>query len=156
MFPTDEPGFKGLLTRVENIIAARYEIDDTLQVICELLRENVPHYDWVGFYLVGDEPNVLELGPYAGSPTEHLRIPFGRGICGQAAERRETFLAQDVEGEENYLACSPEVKSEFVVPIMRNGQVLGELDVDSHAASPFTDEDRKFLEDIAALVCGVL
>ena len=61
-----------------------------------------------------------------------------------------------MEGEENYLACSPEVKSEFVVPIMRNGQVLGELDVDSHAASPFTDEDRKFLEDIAALVCGVL
>jgi len=81
-----------------------------------------------------------------------VRIPFGRGICGQAAERKETFVVQDVSKETNYLSCSPEVKSEIVVPIMKDGRVLGELDIDSHSLAPFTDEDREFLENICRLI----
>ncbi len=123
--------------------------DDTLKAICQRLTEAIPYYDWVGFYLVdpyGDRE--LVLGPYMGDPTDHTRIPFGKGICGQAADREETFLIQDVSEETNYLACSPVVKSEIVVPIFKDGKIVGELDIDSHRLAPFTDADRSFLENI--------
>jgi len=102
-----------------------------------LLVENVPHYDWVGFYLVDKAKKELVLGPFVGEPTEHVRIPFGRGICGQAAERRTTFVVQDVSKEGNYLACSPKVKSEIVIPLFKGGEIIGELDIDSHTLSPW-------------------
>lgn len=117
-----------------------------------MLIENVPHYDWVGFYLVDKAKKELVLGPFVGEPTEHIRIPFGRGICGQAAERRTTFVVQDVSKEGNYLACSPKVKSEIVIPLFKGGEIIGELDIDSHTLSPFTEEDRVFLEDVCKVV----
>jgi len=117
----------------------------------------VPHYDWVGFYMVDAEKmNELVLGPFVGDPTEHVRIPFGKGICGQAAERGETFVVQDVSEQNNYLACSLNVKSEIVVPLIKDDKVVGELDIDSHEVGPFTDDDREFLEEIAGLVVKLL
>jgi len=92
------------------------------------------------------------LGPYIGKPTEHTKIPFGRGICGQAADRKETFIVQDVSKESNYLSCSPLVKSEIVVPIIKNNKVLGELDIDSHVIEPLTKEDIRFLEDVCNII----
>ena len=89
------------------------------------------------------------LSPYVGEPTEHTRIPFGKGICGQAAERKETFLIQDVSKQTNYLSCSPKVKSEIVVPIFKNGDIVGQIDIDSHTISPFTQDDQQFLEEIS-------
>ncbi len=150
MLPT-EFDFAPLLEYVKDIIP-QYERDDALQIISEILRENVPHYDWVGFYIVEDKPDVLELGPYAGDPTEHTQIPFGRGICGQAAIRKETFIVQDVTQEKNYLSCSTAVMSEIVVPIFSAGKVIGELDIDSHSRAPFKEEDKQFLETVALLV----
>lgn len=130
---------------------------EKLERICELLHREVPHYNWVGFYLVEDPSSAeLVLGPYRGEPTEHVRIPFGRGICGQAAERRETFVVNDVRKENNYLACSVKVLSEIVVPVMRGGRVLGEIDIDSHKLSAFSEEDREFLEWLSGEVEGVL
>lgn len=123
--------------------------DEKLLDICRLLRDRISYYDWVGFYLVDpNRPNELVLGPYVGEPTEHVRIPFGRGICGQAAETGETFLVQDVSKETNYLSCSPKVKSEIVVPIFKDGAIIGELDIDSHVLAPFTDEDQRYLEKL--------
>jgi GAF domain-containing protein len=149
--------FTHLLRRVETILEDDVSRDDRLGAVCSLLREEVPHYDWVGFYLVDPGgKDELVLGPYDGEPTEHTRIPFGSGICGQAASRRETFVVQDVSGETNYLSCSANVRSEVVVPIMREGEVLGELDIDSHRLSPFTDEDREFLERVCLLVLEIL
>jgi GAF domain-containing protein len=87
-----------------------------------------------------------------GAPTDHTRIPFGQGICGQAAERKETFVVQDVSMEDNYLSCSVDVRSEIVLPIMDGGEVLGELDIDSHAVSPFTEQDGQLLTGICELV----
>jgi GAF domain-containing protein len=114
-----------------------------------LLEAEVPHYDWVGFYLVDPAaPRELVLGPYVGAPTEHTRIPFGQGICGQAADTETTFIVQDVSQETNYLSCSPDVQSEIVLPIMKADKVIGELDIDSHALAPFTDVDRALLERI--------
>jgi len=141
--------FNFLLNRVREIIKEPTETDGKLLAICKLLVANVPHYDWVGFYLVNQSgKRDLVLGPFVGEPTEHIRIPFGKGICGQAAERKATFIVQDVSKETNYLSCSPKVRSEMVVPIFKNEEIVGELDIDSHTLSPFTEEDRRFLENV--------
>lgn len=151
-FDKERP-FDFLLEKVEEIVqgpSGRYE---KLLAVCELLEGSVPHYQWVGFYLVDrSSGRELVLGPFVGQPTEHTRIAFGRGICGQAAERAATFVVQDISKEANYLACSPQVRSEIVVPIFKGGEIVGELDIDSHTLSPFTEEDREFLEGLCSIV----
>ncbi len=149
--------FNELLKEIERIVNEGKNKNDIMLNVCKILNEKVSHYDWVGFYLVDPEsPRELVLGPFVGEPTEHVRIPFGRGICGQAAEREITFVVQDVSKETNYLSCSPKVKSEIVVPIFKNGKVVGELDIDSHVISPFTEEDRMFLEKVCEMIARIL
>jgi GAF domain-containing protein len=154
--PDKKQLFKSLYIEIKAILDGEANTDEKLLTICKLLRGNIEYYDWAGFYLVN--PNVkneLFLGPYDGDPTEHVRIKFGDGICGQAAERKEIFVVQDVSQETNYLACSPKVRSEIVVPIFSEGEVVGEIDIDSHIVSPFTDEDKMFLEEIAKLIANL-
>ncbi|MFO7791677.1 MAG: GAF domain-containing protein [Candidatus Saliniplasma sp.] len=143
-----------ILEKVEKVLKRDIGKDQKLKDICGLLVDDVEHYDWVGFYLVKE--GRLVLGPYVGEPTEHTDIYFGEGICGQAASREESFTVQDVSDEDNYLSCSPKVKSEIVVPIFKDGEVVGELDIDSHEESPFTDEDEKLLEEICEEVAEIL
>jgi GAF domain-containing protein len=155
--PTD---VDALLARADELLSGPGALDERLAALCERLRADVPHYDWVGFYLTDpDRPRELVLGPFAGAPTDHVRIPFGRGICGQAAERRETVVIQDVTQESNYLSCSLAVRSEIVVPLLDPAdpeRVLGELDIDSHAEAPFTAADRDLCEALAARVARLL
>lgn len=149
------PDFAALLVDAQAILAQPLPFEQRCQELCQLLATRVPHYAWVGFYWVApDAERTLMLGPYVGEPTEHTRIPFGKGICGQAAVTLDTFVIQDVTQETNYLSCSPSVRSEIVVPILRDGEFLGELDIDSHHLAPFTGEDRAFLERVAALVAA--
>jgi GAF domain-containing protein len=148
-----QPDVTRLLSNVREIVAQDTPREVALAAICELLAREVPHYDWVGFYLVDPErPQELVLGPFEGAPTEHTRIAFGQGICGQAAATELTFVVQDVSQETNYLSCSPHVRSEIVVPIFKDGAVVGELDIDSHELAPFTDADQAFLEAVCAEV----
>ncbi len=153
---TDTVRLFDLLDEVKGIVAGPSERWDRLQAICQLLQERVAHYDWVGFYIADNVRRELELGPFAGEPTEHVKIPFGRGICGQAAETEQTFVVQDVSQETNYLSCSARVRSEIVLPVLKDGQVVGELDIDSHALAPFTAEDEAFLEEVCRLVSCLL
>ncbi len=144
---------KKMLDDIKKILSKEASLNSKLLEVCKYLRENVEHYDWVGFYFVDkDKKDELVLGPFDGEPTEHVRIKFGQGICGQAAVRKDVFIVQDVSKETNYLSCSPEVKSEIVVPIFKNGEIAGELDIDSHKLSPFKDKDREFLEKVAEMV----
>ncbi len=142
-----KPQYDALLADVQEIVSTSLDRKEKLTRICELLWDDVAHYDWVGFYLV--EHGKLVLGPFMGEPTEHVKISFGEGICGQAAEREETVVVQNVSEETNYLSCSPQVQSEIVIPLFKDGTVVGELDIDSHTRSPFTKEDRTFLEAVA-------
>ena len=120
-----------------------------LQAICDLLDREVDVFDWTGFYLASNtEERMLELGPFTGDPTDHTRIPFGTGICGQAADTLETFVVQDVSQASNYLACSVDVKSEIVVPIMKGDRFIGELDIDSHTKDAITPELQELCEEI--------
>jgi len=98
---------------------------------------------------------MLVLGPFVGEPTEHVRIPYGKGICGQTAESGRTFVVADVAQQSNYLACSVKVKSEIVVPVFKDGEFVAELDIDSHTPGAFTPKDRRMLEEVAALAAGL-
>ncbi len=146
----DSIPFGRLLKEAREILETERDLNRKLEELSRFLRKSVPHYDWVGFYLADPARRELVLGPFVGEPTDHVRIAFGQGICGQAAKRKETFVVQDVTRESNYLSCSPKVKSEIVVPVFKNGEVAGELDIDSHQLSPFTDEEKKFLEALCA------
>jgi L-methionine (R)-S-oxide reductase len=128
-------------------IAAAPDANAAMQIAVERLKADLPHYTWVGIYLLeGDE---LVLGPYLGKPSPHTRIPLNRGICGAAASQKTTIIVDDVNADPRYLACSIETKSEIVVPIMRDGRVFGEVDIDSDRPAAFGAEDRVMLESVA-------
>ncbi|WP_234568273.1 GAF domain-containing protein [Rhodohalobacter sp. 614A] len=147
---------EAILNKVESIVSTDQKRDDKLRAICELLDEQIDVFDWTGFYLTSpEEDKMLILGPYVGEPTDHIRIPFGKGICGQAAETLDTFVVQDVSQADNYLACSLDVKSEIVVPIMKNGIFLGELDIDSHTKDAITPELKNLCEEICKIITPI-
>ncbi len=152
----DQTSIEKTVERAREILDSKGTRDERLYALCEMLRDTVAHYDWVGFYLVEPGKRELVLGPYRGAPTEHVRIRFGQGICGQAADLEKTFVVQDVTTQRNYLSCSASVRSEIVVPIMSGGEVLGELDIDSHTVAPFTDADRALLDTICEMVAPIL
>lgn len=130
--------------------------DIRLQQVCELLKHSVSHYDWVGFYFKNGDKEELKLGPYAGAPTDHTIIPFGKGICGQVAVSNKNFVIPDVKAQDNYIACSIDVKSEIVVPLFVDGQNIGQIDIDSNTADPFTEDDERFLEFVNAEVAKIM
>jgi GAF domain-containing protein len=128
-------------------IASARTPHDAMDAVVAALKHELPAYNWVGIYLLeGDE---LVLGPFRGAPTPHVRIPLNRGICGAAASQQETIVVDDVHSDPRYLACSIETKSEIVVPIMKDGVVYGEIDIDSHSHAAFGDKDRILREEIA-------
>ncbi|MCP4802434.1 GAF domain-containing protein [Flavobacteriaceae bacterium] len=131
-------------------------VDDRLKCLCNLLKQRITYYDWVGFYFKNGEKNELKLGPYAGEPTDHTIIPFGKGICGQVAVSNEKFIVPDVSAEDNYIACSLSVKSEIVVPVFVNGVNVGQIDIDSESANPFSEKDEELLEFVCSQVSGIL
>ena len=141
---------RDLLTAIGSAVAAAPTTESAMQQVVRLLKDGVPHYTWVGIYVV--EGEELVLGPYIGKPSPHTRIPLGKGICGAAVTEKATIVVDDVNADPRYLACSIETKSEIVVPIMRGGQALGEIDIDSDHAAAFGDRDRALLEPIAAML----
>jgi GAF domain-containing protein len=156
--PGGDLNFSTLHSEVGAILAGAGDPGARLQSLCLHMKARVPHYDWFGFYIARRGAALLDLGPYAGEATSHTLIPFGRGICGQAAETGGTFVVDDVSSASNYLACSLEVKSEIVVPVFVPGtrELAGEIDIDSRAVAAFSAEDRAFLEDLALTVAGDL
>lgn len=124
--------------------------------VCELLQKEVSHYDWVGFYFAVPEKRELHLRAFAGIPTDHTVIPFGKGICGQVAESNSNFVVPDVQAQDNYIACSIHVKAEIVIPLFKDGVNIGQIDIDSNTANAFNEEDEDFLvwvnEQVATIV----
>lgn len=144
------PDFTEVYSKISALVKAGN--DDLLLQICALLKQEVYHYDWVGFYILDESKNELVLGPFVGKPTAHTHIPVGKGICGQVAASGETMVVQDVTQVENYISCGLDVQSEIVVPVMKNGKFVAELDIDSHSPAPFTDDDDKFLNRVCELI----
>ncbi|HEX5474057.1 MAG TPA: GAF domain-containing protein [Vicinamibacterales bacterium] len=143
-----------LLRSVRDAIVEAMDATRAMEQTVRLLKDAVAHYSWVGVYVL--EGDVLVLGPFVGKPSPHTRIPVGQGICGAAAAERATIVVEDVKADARYLACSLETQSEIVVPIMRDGRVLGEIDIDSDRPAAFDAADRGLLEAVAALLADRL
>ncbi|MCF7889981.1 GAF domain-containing protein [Candidatus Bipolaricaulota bacterium] len=141
--------FSRLKKEVKKTVGKYAPDSRVLEEAAGILHDEVEYYDWVGFYIAEPGEDELVLGPFVGEETEHTRIDYGEGICGQAAETEETFTVQNVDEEENYLSCSPEVKSEIVVPVFDGSEFRGEIDVDSHELAPFDRSDKEFLKSLA-------
>jgi len=135
-------------------IASVSSFDEACEIIVRELRRLVEQFNWVGIYMRHGEELVLAAwdGPEA---TQHVRIPVGQGICSLAVRTGETVVVGDVNADSRYLACFPQTRSEIVVPIYAQDEVIGEIDIDSDKADAFTDEDRQLVERIAATLGGL-
>lgn len=131
-------------------------IETQLTKICEVLRDTITYYDWVGFYFANQKEKTLHLKAYAGEPTDHTVIPFGKGICGQVAESNSNFVVPDVQAQDNYISCNIHVKSEVVIPLFKNGSNIGQIDIDSNTINAFSKEDEYFLEWVNKQVATIL
>jgi L-methionine (R)-S-oxide reductase len=143
-----------VVNSIRRVAASAPDARALMAELVALLERERPHYNWVGVYLL--EGTELVLGPYVGKPTPHTRIPLNQGICGAAASTGRTLIVDDVNADPRYLACSLETRSEIVVPIVRDGRVLGEIDIDSDTPAAFSEEDRKLLEGVAEILASKL
>ena len=127
----------------------RLSDEDALRAVVEHLAATHPAWGWVGVYLLAGD--TLVLGPYVGPPTEHTRIPVGRGVCGTAVAEGRNVVVDDVRELDNYLACSVGTRSEIVVLIRDGGEIVGQFDVDSDDVGAFGPDDEALLERLAGL-----
>ncbi|PRX56339.1 GAF domain-containing protein [Flagellimonas meridianipacifica] len=148
--------FEALKPQVTKILSQEESVENRLLSVCDLLKKEIEHYDWVGFYFKNGDKEELKLGPYVGEPTDHTIIPFGKGICGQVAVSNENFVVPDVAAQDNYIACSITVKSEIVIPLFKDGENIGQIDIDSNTPYPFSEEDERFLEYVNEQVAQIL
>ena len=136
--------YKELIPQAESLLEGETDEIACMANLAALLHRAFGFW-WTGFYrVVGDE---LVLGPFQG-PVACIHIPYGRGVCGTAWKRNETVVVPDVEEFPDHIACSSESRSEIVVPVRRQGQVVAVLDIDSKELAAFDDTDREFLETI--------
>lgn len=145
-----------LKKRLSVILESPQETNVKLLKVCQLLDREISYYNWTGFYFKNGDKDELALGPYVGAVTDHIIIPFGKGICGQVAVSGETFVVPDVHAQDNYLSCSIDTKAEIVVPIFKDGENIGQIDIDSHEKDPFTKEDEEMLKWLCEEVAKVL
>ncbi len=145
-----------LKNKILNELKKRPSQSQGLDFICQLLQTEIPHYDWVGFYFHIPGKQMLELKAFAGPPTEHTHIPFGKGICGQVALSSENFVVEDVQKQNNYISCNINVKSEIVIPLFLNKVNVGQIDIDSNKINAFGERDVNFLTQINAWVSKYL
>jgi GAF domain-containing protein len=149
--------FDALKSTVRQLIdRSELSVYERMTKVCELLQSNLDYYDWVGFYFANHENQTLHLKAFAGEPTDHIVIPFGKGICGQVAESHENFVVPDVKAQDNYIACSIHVKAEIVIPLFKDGENIGQIDIDSHTPDPFTADDERFLEWVNEKVAEII
>ncbi|BAQ11766.1 gaf sensor protein [Bacillus sp. OxB-1] len=146
-------GYEQLAKQLDALLTGESDRYANLSNASALLNQFLDRINWVGFYLWnGDE---LVLGPFQGLPA-CVRIPFGKGVCGTAAMQEETILVPDVHAFPGHIACDAASRSEIVVPLLKEGELLGVLDVDSPEVDRFTEEDRKGLEQFVRTLVGHL
>ena len=138
-----------LVRRLQQLTAdVPYEIAN-LANISAALWQTMENINWVGFYRM--DGGKLVLGPFQGKPA-CIEIPLGRGVCGTAAQSQKTVLVEDVHQFPGHIACDSASNSEIVVPIFKNGEVYGVLDIDSPYLSRFTADDQRGLEEIVKIL----
>lgn len=140
--------YQSLIPQIKGLLDGEPDLIANLANVSAALKEQFG-WLWVGFYLVKHEE--LVLGPFQG-PVACTRIKKGRGVCGAAWQNAETLIVPDVEKFPGHIACSSLSRSEIVIPLIENGEVIGVLDVDSAEPDQFDETDKKFLEEIISLI----
>jgi L-methionine (R)-S-oxide reductase len=138
-----------LVTELQTLRDDGHLSDALLRYSVKQIAASDDRFDWVGVYLLNAEAEELWLHNYVGTPTEHAKIAVGEGVCGTAISEAANQNVPDVKAVENYLACSPYVKSEMVVLIRAGDEIFGQIDLDSEQKGAFTDEDEATLSVIA-------
>lgn len=139
---------------IASVLEGETNLVARMATVSNILHHAFDHYFWTGFYVVDQEkPNELVIGPYQGT-LGCLRIPFGKGVCGAAAETGVTQIVEDVHAFPGHIACDARSESEIVVPVFNaNGSLVAVFDVDSDQLAQFDETDREFLESILKGVC---
>ena len=140
--------YRDLASALEGLMAGETDAVANMANAAALIWETLPDVNWVGFYLAQGEE--LVLGPFQGKPA-CVRIPFGKGVCGKAAETGETVIVPDVGKFSGHIACDPASRSEIVVPLLNWNRTLGVLDIDSASLNRFDEDDREGLESVASV-----
>lgn len=137
------------LDQLYALVSDETNIIANLSNISAFLNESFEDINWVGFYL--KEEKELVLGPFQGKPA-CVRIPLGKGVCGTAAFRKEVLRVEDVHQFIGHIACDSQSRSEIVLPIVINDEVIGVLDIDSPSYNRFTLKDENLLKDVVRLI----
>lgn len=145
---TKEEQYQALLPQLEALVAGEEDLVANMANLSAVLKAQFDFF-WVGFYIV--KGNELVLGPFQG-PLACTRIAKGKGVCGAAWDQRETLIVPDVDAFPGHIACSSLSKSEIVVPIIKNREVIAILDVDSEYLNHFDEIDAMYLNQIAELL----
>ncbi|HWC55031.1 MAG TPA: GAF domain-containing protein [Chitinophagaceae bacterium] len=140
--------YESLLPQIKGLLEGEPDLIANLANVTGALKEQF-NWLWVGFYIVKN--NELVLGPFQG-PVACTRIRKGKGVCGTSWEKAETMIVPDVEKFPGHIACSSLSRSEIVIPIIRNNEVVAVLDVDSIELNQFDKTDQRFLEAIVSLI----
>ncbi len=140
--------YQSLIPQIEALVRGELDLVANLANVSAALKEQFKWF-WVGFYLVKD--NELVLGPFQG-PVACTRIASGKGVCGAAWQQQKTLVVPDVEAFPGHIACSSLSRSEIVVPIFNEGNIVALLDVDSEELDQFDETDAHYLEQIVKLV----
>lgn len=145
----DKAGFyRELAAQLEALLAGERDPIANAANMSALLFQMMPGLNWAGFYMMRE--GELVLGPFQGKPA-CVRIPVGRGVCGSAVARRQSVLVEDVHAFPGHIACDAESRSELVVPLIRDGEVIGVIDLDSPLVARFDATDQAGIERIAAI-----
>jgi GAF domain-containing protein len=140
--------YESLIPQIKGLIEGEADLIANMANIAAALKEQFKWF-WVGFYIV--KKDELVVGPFQG-PVACSRIRKGKGVCGTSWEKASTLIVPDVEKFPGHIACSSLSRSEIVVPVIRNNEVVAVLDVDSEHIDAFDQTDREYLEEIAALM----
>jgi len=140
--------YQSIIPQIQAIIEDETDVIANLANICAALKQQFD-WLWIGFYLVKD--NELVLGPFQG-PIACTRIAIGRGVCGSAWQQQQVIIVPDVDQFPGHIACSSASRSEIVLPIMKNGECLGVLDIDSSELNQFDEVDAKYLKQLIVMI----
>ncbi len=151
------PQHEEILRELRDFVKTAPTAQSVMERVSQRLHEKMTRYNWVGFYLVDPtDPGILLIGPFVGSFSPNARIPLDTGLCGAAARTAQTVIVHDVSKDPRYLAGSPLVKSEIVVPMLVKGKLVGEFDIESYFTNAFTPPEQEFVEACTALVAGYM
>ncbi|GAU81117.1 GAF domain-containing protein [Bosea sp. BIWAKO-01] len=140
--------YRELTSQLQGLLAGESDPIANAANTSALLFQMMPDLNWAGFYIMRD--GELVLGPFQGKPA-CVRIPVGRGVCGAAVARRQSMLVEDVHAFPGHIACDAASRSELVVPLIRDGEVIGVIDLDSPHPSRFDSADQAGIEQIAEI-----